>query len=91
MPMTNKTEKMERLGIKKAPGYLYFISKKGHVMRVRMTRGRGAKKNLPEMVQEMGITRKFGYLYFLDKQGDISRVRMVSSNNTGKRYRKRRK
>ena len=36
-------EKVAKVGIKKAPGYLYFIDKQGDISRAKMVRG-GQKK-----------------------------------------------
>ena len=77
-PKINKTEKVEKLGLKKAKGFLYFIDKKGNVHRIKMRAGRGPRDRAKsELVCKVGIVRVPGYLYFLDKAGDISRVRMA--------------
>ena len=36
-------EKVSKVGIKREPGYLYFVDKKGDISRAKMARG-GAKK-----------------------------------------------
>lgn len=35
------TEKVETVGIKKEPGYLYFVDKDGDISRAKMARGKG--------------------------------------------------
>ena len=37
-------EVVAKVGVKKVPGYLYFIDGKGHVARAMMARGRKGKK-----------------------------------------------
>ena len=34
-------EKIARVGVKKEPGYLYFVDKQGDISRAKMSRGRG--------------------------------------------------
>lgn len=71
-------EKVEKVGVKKEGGYLYFVDKKGDVSRAKMARG-GRKKGSSgtEKVAKVGISKESGYLYFVDKQGDISRAKMA--------------
>lgn len=75
---TPVVEKIVRLGIKRIPGWLYFINKRGSVMRASMI---GARKDgctpMPKLVYHTGIKKEPGYLYFLDKKGDVSRAKMV--------------
>jgi len=37
-------EKVAKVGIKKAKGYLYFVDKKGDISRAKMARGRKKKR-----------------------------------------------
>ncbi|MDI6641418.1 MAG: hypothetical protein QME68_03795 [Elusimicrobiota bacterium] len=69
-------EKVCKVGVKKADGYLYFVDKQGDVSRVKMARG-GKKGGKKEKVAKAGVKKQDGYLYFVDKQGDISRAKMV--------------
>lgn len=71
-------EKVAKVGVKKKPGYLYFVDKKGDISRAKMARGRrkGARGK-PEKVAKVGVKKKPGYLYFVDAQGDISRAKMA--------------
>ena len=71
-------EKVAKVGVKKEPGYLYFIDKQGDVSRAKMARG-GKKGGKPEKVAKAGVKKQAGYLYFLDKKGDISRAKMVNA------------
>ena len=64
-------EKIRKLGIKRRPGLLYFVDKKGDVSRIRMSGGRALKTE--EKVRMLHLKREPGYLYFLDAAGDISR------------------
>ena len=69
-------QKVEKCGVKRADGYLYFIDKQGDVSRAKMARG-GKKGGKPEKVHKVGVKKEKGYLYFLDKQGDVSRAKMA--------------
>lgn len=69
-------EKVTKVGVKKAPGYLYFVDKKGNVARAKMARG-GKKGGKVEVVAKVGVKKKPGYLYFIDKKGDISAAKMA--------------
>ncbi|MEM4282168.1 MAG: hypothetical protein QW559_02140 [Candidatus Woesearchaeota archaeon] len=70
-------EKVAKVGVKKAEGYLYFVDKKGNVSRVKMARGRKGRGGKPELVAKVGVKKEPGYLYFIDKKGDISRAKMA--------------
>ena len=69
-------QKVEKTGVKRQEGYLYFIDKQGDVSRAKMARG-GKKGGKPEKVKKVGLKKEKGYLYFLDKQGDVSRAKMA--------------
>ncbi len=62
-------EKMQKVGVDRMAGFLYYIDKQGDVSRAKMARG--GKKG--------GLKKEKGYLYFLDKKGDISRAKMVNA------------
>ncbi len=71
-------EKVARVGVKKEPGYLYFVDKQGDVSRAKMARGGRKKgKQKTEKVARAGARKESGYLYFVDKDGDISRAKMA--------------
>ena len=77
--MKNKIEVLAKAGIKREPGWLYFLDKQGNAARVPMARGKkqkGAKKK-PEVLFKAGIKREKGFLYFIDKAGNISRAKMA--------------
>ncbi len=78
-------EKVEKVGVKKEKGYLYFVDKNGDVSRARMARG-GKKGGKPEKVAKVGVKKKSGYLYFIDQKGDISAAKMARG---GKKKKKR--
>ena len=69
-------QKVEKAGVKREDGYLYYIDKQGDVSRAKMARG-GKKGGKPEKVKKVGLKKEKGYLYFLDKQGDVSRAKMA--------------
>lgn len=71
-------EKVAKVGVRKAAGYLYFVDKHGDVSRARMARGRKkGSGGRPERVAKAGVKKQKGYLYFIDKHGDISRAKMA--------------
>ena len=65
-------KKVEKVGVKKESGYLYFVDAKGDVSRAVMARGKKKGKAKKEKVEKVGIEKEPGMLYFVDKQGDIS-------------------
>ncbi|MDP6293659.1 MAG: hypothetical protein QF486_02300 [Candidatus Woesearchaeota archaeon] len=70
-------EKVEKVGVEKESGYLYFVDKNGDVSRAKMARGRKKSAGKTQKVAKVGIKKDSGYLYFVDKKGDISRAKMV--------------
>ncbi len=68
-------EKVAKVGVKRAEGYLYYVDRNGDISRAKMARG-GKKGGKPEKVAKCGVKKAAGYLYFVDKQGDISRAKM---------------
>lgn len=69
-------QKVEKTGVKREEGYLYYIDKQGDVSRAKMARG-GKKGGKAEKVKKVGVKKEKGYLYFLDKQGDVARAKMA--------------
>ncbi len=69
-------QKVEKAGVKREEGYLYFIDKQGDISRAKMARG-GKKGGKIEKVKKVGVKKEKGYLYFLDKQGDVARAKMA--------------
>ena len=74
----NMAEKVQKVGVERANGFLYYIDKQGDVSRAKMARG-GKKGGKPEKVTKVGLKKEKGYLYYLDKKGDISRAKMVNA------------
>lgn len=70
-------KKVVKVGIKRKPGYLYFVDKKGNVAMAKMARGKKKGKSKIEVVAKTGIKKEKGYLYFVDKQGDVSQAKMA--------------
>jgi hypothetical protein len=50
-------EKVQKVGVDRVTGFLYYIDKQGDVSRAKMARG-GKKGGKPEKVQKVGIRRK---------------------------------
>ena len=71
-------KKIQKCGVRRESGYLYYIDKEGDVSRAKMARG-GKKGGKPEKVFKAGLKKESGYLYFLDKKGDVSRAAMARS------------
>src|SRR4051794_22648381 len=75
-------ELVMKLGLKREPGYLYFVGD-GKLYRTRMMpAGERKKLNLPDkgpgpedVVVDLKITQDPDYDYFVDRNGDISRTR----------------
>ncbi len=77
-------QKVEKVGVKRVKGYLYYLDKQGDISRAKMARG-GSKGGKPEKVAKLGVKREEGYLYFIDKQGDVSRAKMVRGGRKKRR------
>ena len=71
-------EKVEKVGLKRETGFLYYIDKQGDIARAKMARG-GKKGGKPNKVHKLGLKKEKGYLYYLDKKGDVSRAKMVNA------------
>src|SRR5207247_744379 len=68
---------VEKTGIKREKGWLYYVDKRGDVIRARMARGGGkVPKGKPQKVAECGIRREEGFLYFIDKKGNVTKAEM---------------
>ncbi|MBN1646383.1 hypothetical protein JW868_05065 [Candidatus Woesearchaeota archaeon] len=81
-------EKVQKVGIKKEYGYLYFVDKKGNISRAVMSRGGRKKgKSKKEVVAKVGVEKEDGYLYFVDTKGDISRAKMARGRKAKKKKR----
>jgi glucan-binding YG repeat protein len=68
---------VEKTGIKREDGWLYYIDKKGNVARVNMKRKGKPYKKKTETLAKVGIQREKGFLYYLDKQGNVSKAKMA--------------
>ena len=66
-----------KCGIKREPGYLYFVNKDGNSARVQMARKGQKTSKKQEVMHKCGIKREKGYLYFVDKKGNTSRAKMA--------------
>ena len=67
---------IEKTGVKREKGYLYYLDKKGNVARVNMKRPGKKYNKKVETVCKCGIKRKEGYLYYIDKKGDVCEAKM---------------
>jgi len=66
-----------KAGVKKEPGYLYFVNKNGDVARVQMARRGQKSSKKQEVVAKTGVKRETGYLYFINKDGDVAMAKMA--------------
>ncbi len=72
-------------GMKKEPGYLYFISKEGNLGRVPMSRGAENEKFKQEILHQCNIKRESEWLYYVDKNMNAARAKMVRKTPEGKK------
>ena len=77
-----------KVGVKREPGYLYFIDKKGNVSRAKMARGRKKGKGKIQTVAKVGVKKEKGFLYFLDKKGNVSCAKMARGGKKKKKAKK---
>lgn len=71
-------ELLVKTGVKREPGYLYFLDKKGNVARTKMARGGGKKgKQKQEILFKAGVKRQEGFLYYIDAKGNVCRAKMA--------------
>ena len=66
-----------KCGIKRQPGFLYFVNKDGNCARVAMARAGKKSSKKQEVLHKCGIKRKSGYLYFIDKKGNAAMAKMA--------------
>ena len=69
-------EKVNKCGVKKEKGFLYYLDKQGDVSRSKMARA-GKGRGNAEKVANVNVKRESGYLYFIDKDGDVARAEMA--------------
>ena len=79
-------ELVAKAGVKKQAGYLYFVDKRGHIARAKMSRG-GRKKGKAkiELVAKVGVKKKSGHLYFINKHGDVYAAKMARGGRKKRR------
>jgi hypothetical protein len=78
-------EVLHKCGIKRQPGYLYFINKQGNAARVQMARKGKKTSTKQETLCKCGIKRQKGYLYFVNKQGNAARAKMARGGRKKKK------
>lgn len=70
------SEVIYNTGIKREPGWLYYLDSNGDVKRVTMKRaGKPFDKKI-ELVTECGIVRRANYLYFINKEGNVCEAKL---------------
>lgn len=80
-------EVLVKAGVKRQPGYLYFVDKKGNAARVQMARKGKKTSKKQQVLVKCGVKRQKGYLYFIDKKGNVARAKMARG---GKKKKKKR-
>ena len=66
-------EKVEKLGIKKESGYLYFVKGQEVYKNPLKVAGGASVKGKAELVATGTFSPDGNFLYFVDKQGDVGR------------------
>ena len=64
-------EKVQKSGVKREKGYVYFIDQEGDI-----ARSKTGQRGMKEKITPVGLKREKGFLYFIDAEGDISRSPM---------------
>ncbi len=70
-------EVLYKAGVKREPGWLYFVDKNGNAARVQMARKGVKTSKKQEVLVKSGVKRQEGYLYFIDKKGNVARTKMA--------------
>jgi hypothetical protein len=82
-------EKVAKLGVKREPGYLYFL-RGSDVWKTPMKRAGGpSAAGKAERVAGGNFKREEGYLYFLDSAGDVSRAKRAVGGQKRKKAAKK--
>lgn len=74
-----------KCGLKRQPGYLYFVNKQGNAARVAMARAGKKSSKKQEVMHKCGVKRAKGYLYFIDKKGNLARAKMARGKKRKRR------
>ena len=86
------SEVLLKIGIKREPGWLYYLDKQGNAARTPMARRDGtAVEGNTEVLSRNEVKREKGYLYFIDKNGDVARSPMHRGGAKGTRKKSRSK
>jgi hypothetical protein len=81
-------EKVAKIGVKREPGYLYFL-RGSDVWKTPMKRAGGpSAAGKAEKVAAGNFARAEGYLYFLDSNGDVSRAKRAVGGQKRKKAKK---
>src|SRR5438552_14384734 len=81
-------EKVSKLGVKREPGFLYFL-RGSDVWKTPMKRAGGpSAAGKAEKVAAGNFLRAEGYLYFLDSNGDVSRAKRAVGGQKRKKTKK---
>ncbi len=82
-------EKVAKIGVKREPGFLYFL-RGSDVWKTPMKRAGGpSAAGKAEKVAAGHFNRAEGYLYFLDSAGDVSRAKRAVGGQKRKKAAKK--
>lgn len=70
-----KHQKVAKVGVKKYPGFLYYVDRDGDVSQRNLALGDMKK------IAKVGISQEPGYKYFIDEEGDISRYKEIMESS----------
>ena len=73
---------VEKVGVKREEGWLYYLDKKGDVARVNMKRAGKPYRKKIQTVAKVGLKR---YTANIDKKGNICEAKMVRGKKKAKK------
>ena len=75
---------IQKLGIKRELGWLYFVDKQGNACRAEIAYGKRNFKAKREVLAVTGLKKEQGKLYFIDKNGDLAEANMTRKRGKAK-------
>jgi hypothetical protein len=70
---------VQKVGVEKVQGFLYFLDKQGDISRVVAARGK-KKGGKPSKVLRVGVKRDNSkFIYYINKKGDIWRAKRANA------------
>src|SRR5205823_1887393 len=81
-------EKVAKLGVKREPGYLYFLRGSDVWMTPMKRAGGPSAAGKAEKVASGNFKREEGYLYFLDGNGNVARAKRAVGGQKRKKVKR---